>query len=73
MPTKVGPHIGAALAACLADETIFDVGEPDIVRSLVADDRDRVAALVIRAINQDAANAGFAHFTEGDFLGASHD
>jgi hypothetical protein len=27
-----------------------------------------VRALVVRAIDQDAANAGSAHFAEGDFL-----
>jgi hypothetical protein len=43
--------------ASRADEPIFDVGEPDIVRPLIATDRDGVAALVIRAINQDTAIA----------------
>ena len=56
MPMEAGPHVGAALAAGLADEPIFDVGEPDIVRPLIAADRDVVAALVIRAIDQDTAN-----------------
>ena len=64
VPMEVGPDVGAALAAGLADEPIFDVGEPDIVRPLIATDRDGVAALVIRAINQDTANAGFPHFPE---------
>jgi len=60
---EIRPHVCTALAACLTDEPIFDVGEPDIVRPLVgADDRDRVAALVIQAINRDTANAGFPHF-----------
>jgi len=26
MPTEVGPHVGAALAACLADEPGLKVG-----------------------------------------------
>jgi hypothetical protein len=32
---KIRPHIGAALATGLAHEQSFDVGEPDIVRSLI--------------------------------------
>jgi len=40
MPMEAGPHVGAALAAGLADEPIFDVGEPDIVGPLVAVSRD---------------------------------
>jgi hypothetical protein len=67
---KIWPDVSSALAAFFADEPIFDVGEPDIVRPLVGADRDGVAALVIRAINQDTANAGFSHLAEGDLLRA---
>ena len=67
---KIRPHVGSAPTASPANEPIFDVGEPDIVRPLIAADRDGVAALVIRAINQDTANAGFAHLAEGDLLRA---
>ena len=70
MPTEVGPDVGAALAAGLADEPTFNIGEPDIVRPSVATDRDGVAASAIRAINQDTANAGFAHLAKGDLLRA---
>ena len=38
-----------------------------MIGPLVRTDRDRVAALVIRAIDQDAAHAGGAHLGEGDF------
>jgi hypothetical protein len=65
---KIWPDVGSTLAAFLADEPIFDVGEPDIVRPLIGADRDVVAALVIRAINQDTADAGFSHLAEGDLL-----
>jgi len=58
---KIWPDVCSALAAFLADEPVFDVGEPDIVRPLIGADRDVVAALVIAAIDQNAANAGFAH------------
>jgi hypothetical protein len=61
---EVGPHVGAALAAGLADELLLNVGKSDIVGPLVAADRDVVTALAIRAVNQDAANARFAHLAE---------
>jgi hypothetical protein len=64
----VWPQVCAALAAGLADDPIFDVGETDIVRPLVDTDRGRVAALEIRAVNQDAAHIGFAHSAECDLL-----
>ena len=69
---KIRPDVGAAPAARLTDEAIFDVGQPDIVRPLIGADRDVVAALVIAAIDQDAANAGFAHLAKGDLLGSGH-
>ena len=72
VPVKIWPDVGSALAAFLADEPFFDVGEPDIVRPRIGADRDVVAALVIAAIDQDAANAGFAHLAEGDPLGPLH-
>jgi Mg-chelatase subunit ChlI len=34
----------------------------------VAADGDRMAAAVVRTIDQHAAYAGLAHFTESDFL-----
>jgi hypothetical protein len=40
---------------------------------MVSADRDRVAALGIRAIDQDAAHAGVAHLSEGDLLRAGED
>jgi hypothetical protein len=42
--------------------------KPHFVRPLIGADRERVTALVIAAIDQDAANAGFAHLAEGDLL-----
>jgi hypothetical protein len=38
---------------------------------LIAADRDRVAAVIVGAIDQDTANAGFAHLAECDLLRAS--
>jgi hypothetical protein len=41
-----------------------------VIGPRVGADRDRVAAMEIRAIDQDAAHASFAHFSEGDLLRA---
>jgi hypothetical protein len=43
-----------------------------MIRPLIAAFRDRMAALVIRAIDQDAAHAHVAPVGEGDFLKAGH-
>jgi hypothetical protein len=37
---------------------------------VAAADRDRVAAAIVGAVDQNAANAHIAHFGKGDFLGA---
>jgi hypothetical protein len=55
-------------AAGLAGEFRFDVAKPDVIRPSVAADRDRVAAPIIGAIDQETANAGGAHLGEGDLL-----
>jgi hypothetical protein len=70
VPMKVRPNIGPSLAAGLAEEARLEVGQPHVVSPFVRADRNRVAAFVIRAIDQDATHAGLAHFAEGDFLRA---
>jgi hypothetical protein len=60
-----------SLAACCAHEPGLD-GKPDIVRPLIAADRDVVAAVIIGAIDQNTANAHLAHLGEGDLLGPLH-
>src|SRR5271167_1834790 len=67
---KIRPDVGASLSVGCAYEPRFKIGEPDVIRPSVCADRDRVAALVIRAINQDPADAGVAHLSEGDLLRA---
>jgi hypothetical protein len=64
----IGPDIRAAPAASFADETRLDIGQPYIIGPSVAADRCVVAATEIRAVNQQAADTGGAHFSEGDFL-----
>lgn len=65
------PYIGAPIAAALADETWFQIRKPDAIRPLVNFDRRQglqMAAFVIGAVDQQAANAGLAHFAQGDLL-----
>jgi hypothetical protein len=64
----IGPDIGAAAAACLADERPLDIGKPDLIRPPIAADRAPMAAPEIRAIDQEAANARSAHFTQRNLL-----
>src|SRR5271168_3590250 len=65
---EVRPHVSASLAAGFAYEPRLEIGKPDVIWPLLCADRDRVAALVIRAINQDAAHARVAHLSKGDLL-----
>jgi hypothetical protein len=49
----------------------LDVGQANIVGLAVGVGFDVMAAAVIAAIDQHVADAGCAHFAEGDFLQAS--
>jgi hypothetical protein len=68
-PMVIWPDIRTLPAASLANEVRLDVGELGIVRPSVAADRGSMAATEIRAMDQQAANPGGVHFSEGDFLG----
>ena len=48
----------------------FQIGEPDLVRSSVCADRDRMAAIKICATDQETAQAGGAHFSDYHLLRA---
>jgi hypothetical protein len=61
-------HVGAPLAARLAGEPRFYVGKPNIIRSSIGADGCRMAAAVVRAIDQDTTHAAGAHLAEGDLL-----
>jgi hypothetical protein len=54
---KVRPHVSAFLAAGFAQEPCFQIGVPEAMRPLVCADSPGVAALIVRAIDQDAAHA----------------
>ena len=69
---EVRPDVGASLAAGFADEAGLDIGQPDLIRPSVGAGRDRVATMEIRAVNEDAAHAGRAQLSEGDFLRSFH-
>ena len=61
---------GASLAAHCANEPGFEVGYPQIIGPLVGfggRDLDKVVALVVAAVDEQAAVAGLAHFSEGNF------
>jgi hypothetical protein len=68
LPIEIRSRVSAFLATRLARKARFDIGQPDIIGPLVAADRDVMAALVVRAIDQETANARPAHFSKGDFL-----
>src|SRR5438874_12522008 len=69
---KVRPQIGRPCAASLAHEQRFQIGQSDIVWPAVSDDPSPMAAMIIRAIDQQVANTHFAHFTYRDFLRTVH-
>jgi len=71
-PMEVGTDISAFPAAGLAGELGLQIGQADVVGPSVAADRNPVRAVIIRAIDQEPANAGFAHFAKGDLLGPGH-
>jgi hypothetical protein len=51
---------------------VLKVGQPDVIWPSLTADRCRMAAFIVRAIDQETANASGAHFGEGDFLLALH-
>ena len=67
-PMEVRAHVGTPLAANLAGKSRLDIRQPHVIWPSVAADRGPMAALVIRAINQQPANAGGAHLRESDLL-----
>src|SRR6202022_4441405 len=68
LPMEIRTDVSTLRAARLAGKPGLDFGQPDVIRPPVAADGDPVAALVIRAINQQTANARSAHLSEGDLL-----
>jgi hypothetical protein len=69
---SLSADVGAFLATCHTGKQWFDIGEPHLVGPVVAADCRGMAALVIGAVDQDAARAHVAHLSKGNFLLASH-
>jgi hypothetical protein len=68
VPIEVWPDVRTALAAGLTDETGLEIGQPDVIRLMISVHLDRMAAGVIRAIDQDTAHPTGTHLSEGDLL-----
>jgi hypothetical protein len=68
VPIEIRPDVGALGAASPTNQFPFKVGQPDMTGPAVAADRGPMAAFVVGAIDQEAANARCSHFREGDFL-----
>lgn len=64
---KQWPDIGALGTASLANELRFKIGQPNVIGPLLAADFHRIAAVIVRAIDQQPADAGRSHFPEGYF------
>jgi hypothetical protein len=67
-PVEVRADISASLATTPADELRLDFGQPNVIQPSVSAHGCPVAALVIRAIDQETANTSGAHFSERDLL-----
>src|ERR1700726_678539 len=67
-PGEIRAKVGTFQSASLASEARLDIGQPDVIRPVVAADCRRMAAPVVRATDQETANARGAHLSEGDFL-----
>jgi hypothetical protein len=67
-PIEIGADVGNSLAACLADEPGFEIGQPDIIRPLVRAHGCPMAAMMVRAVDQKPGHASGAHLGEGDLL-----
>jgi hypothetical protein len=64
LPMEIRADIGAFPSASLASEARLDIGQPDVVRPSVSANCGRVAAAIVRAIDQETANTSGAHFSE---------
>lgn len=63
VPAEVWSHVDAALAAGSAYEARLEIGKLCFIRPWISAERDRVAAAVVGAIDQETAHVGRAHVT----------
>jgi hypothetical protein len=71
-PMEIRAYISAATAASLTGKPRLQIGQPDVIRPPVAADRRPMRAVIVRAVDQQAANARGAHFGQSYFLRAAH-
>lgn len=64
---EIRPDLSPAPAASGTGKAALDVGQPYRIRPAIGADGDMMAAPVIGAIDQDAAQAHLAHLAERDF------
>jgi hypothetical protein len=64
----VRAYIASTQTAATANETA-GVGKANVIGPAIPANLNGMRAVMIGAIDQQAAHAGFAHFTEGDLLG----
>jgi hypothetical protein len=57
VPIEIWPDVRAPLAAAFAYEPRLKIRKPNVIGPLVRADRDRVAAAIISAIDQNTAHA----------------
>jgi hypothetical protein len=62
-PIEIRSDFSALNAASLTSEQRLEIGQPHVVRPSIGIDLYVVAAMIIRAVDQQAANAHLAHFT----------
>jgi hypothetical protein len=67
---EIRPNIATALAAGAANEARLDIGQPHFIGPPIGADRERMRAMKVLAIDQDAAHAGVAHGGTGDLVRA---
>jgi hypothetical protein len=64
----IWPDPRATPTASLAGKPRLQIRQAHVIRPSVAADRSPMRAMIVAAIDQQAANAGGAHFGEGDLL-----
>ena len=68
VPVEIRADIGALLAAGLTGEQRFQIRQPNMITPAIGADFYGMGALVVRAVDQETANASGAHLCEGDLL-----
>src|ERR1700737_2316853 len=63
-PIEIRADIGTFPAASLADKSRLQIGQPDVIRPSIAAGCYRMATLIVRAIDQEATDAGGPHLPE---------